>query len=822
MSGTQGSASSLLTRRNFLKTGAIAAGGIWAGSALGCAPEQEGEGDAQQQLPEEQIFNGGCKPNCFHGCQLRVHVREGKVVKTSAAPYPNPEFNRICLRGLSHVENIYNSDRVLHPLRRVGERGEDQWEQISWEEAIDEIAEKFTGYQKEFGQSSVMKCAVSGNYGVINGSYTSIFFNAINASTMAPNLDMGNAVGLNRVVGWAGTWMGNDPRDLKNAKNIFIWGNNITDAQIHEWHFVADALEAGANLIVIDPIFTQLAAKANMFVPIRPASDAALILSMMYVIIDEDLIDRDFMANYTVAPFLVREDTGMFLRMSDLGVEPAEGPEDPTTGQPTVVDPYVVWDESASKAVQLGEASAMALEGEFDVEGVKCHTAYTLLKEDVMDYPPAEATKICDVPEDTIIELAHLACDGPVTHRVGWGPQAYDNGVHPHHAGAALAAITGQMCQEGAIYGCADINGFTGFNAAMTTPATPVTSPSIPNLVMADVMKTGKFLDQDINVKALWVYQGNPICTFTDSNSKINDVFGKIEFIVTVDSIMTDTARYSDIVLPCAQFFEYEDILASGNNMHAVHCDKAIDPPGEAKPDTEIMRMLADKMGLSDLYSMSDEDWLREYLNTDACKQLGMTYDELKEKKCVRWAPDPLVRWTDHKFLTPSGRMEFYVEAPTPLANVGQTVDVEREHLPHFFQPHEAWPENPLHEKYPFVLMSERPRYRVHGQWAYNKVLRELDPEPTVKINPADAAAKGIKDGDHVDCFNDRGHAVAKAVLSEAIRPGTMVYPKSWQINQHISGGWSELSSSSFDPVMVNQSYMDVLCDVKLWEGADE
>ena len=97
-----------------------------------------------------------------------------------------------------------------------------------------------------------MKCAVSGNYGSINGGFTSKFFSSINASTMAPSLDLSNAIGLNRVVGWAGTWMGNDPRDLKNAKNIFIWGNNITDAQIHEWHFVADAIEAGSNVIVVD------------------------------------------------------------------------------------------------------------------------------------------------------------------------------------------------------------------------------------------------------------------------------------------------------------------------------------------------------------------------------------------------------------------------------------------------------------------------------------------------------------------------------------------------------------------------------------------
>jgi anaerobic selenocysteine-containing dehydrogenase len=165
--------------------------------------------------------------------------------------------------------------------------------------------------------------------------------------------------------------------------------------------------------------------------------------------------------------------------------------------------------------------------------------------------------------------------------------------------------------------------------------------------------------------------------------------------------------------------------------------------------------------------------------------------------------------------------MEFYVEKPAPFMEQGQTIDVEREHLPHFFEPGEAWPDNPLHATYPFVLMSERPRFRVHSQWYNNKYLRELDPEPTVKINPIDAKARGIKSGDHVECFNDRGHAVALASVNEAIRPGTLVYPKSWQLKQHKAGGWSELSASFFDPVMVNSSFMDVLCEVKLWEGGN-
>ncbi len=808
-----------MTRRTFFKTSAVVAGGLWASSALACAPSD----DAIATQPEEgeQVFQCVCKPNCFESCHLNVHVREGKVVKTSMAPFPDPAFNRICHRGLSHVGNIYDPDRVLYPLRRVGERGADEWERITWDEAIDEIAEKFTAYQEEFGPESIVFSQVSGNYGTINGGHTSTFASAINSSTMSASLDLSNAVGLNRVVGWAGLWLGNEAADMKNAKHVFFWGNNVTDAQVQEWHFVADAIEAGANTIVIDPIYTQMAAKAAQFVPIRPAADAALILSMMNVIIAEDRINPEFMLAHTVAPFLVRQDNGKFLRMSDLGVAPTKGPEDPETGEATEIDPVAVWDATENKAVALDDAKNPSLEGEFTADGIVCNTAYTLLKNDVAMYTPEYASPLCDVPVEKINELSQLATDGPVFHRAGWGPQAYDNGVHPHHAGAALAAITGQIGFPGAVYGTADWNAYYGWNAEMTV-AGEVTSPTIASLVLPDVVESGKFKGEDITIKALYCYQGNPLCTFVNSNRFLN-MMNNIEFIVTVDLMLTDTARYSDIVLPCAHFFEYEDVVGQGPCNHVIHSDMAIEPLGEAKPDSEIMRLLADKMGL-DIFSRTNEEWLEEYVDTEASAALGISYAALKEGP-IRWlagsSEEPYVRWADYQFFTPSGRMEFYLEDPQPNSDQGQEVDLERERLPRFFPPTEAWPDNPLYATYPFVLMSERPRFRVHGQWFNNAYLRELDPYPTVKINPQDAAAKGINNGDLVECFNDRGIAVATASLNDAIRPGTLVYPKSWQMNQHVAGGWSELSSSSFEPVAVNQSYMDELCDIRLWEGAE-
>ena len=325
-------AASGLTRRSFLKsTGAVAAAaaagsaGLLATSGVAQAVAYEA---GQTEGDGEQIFCGVCRGNCSGTCKLNLHVVDGKIVKTSKRSFnsfPDGRVDRICLRGLSQVYNVYGPNRIQYPMRRVGERGSGEWERITWEEAIKEITDEWKRIQAEYGEQAIAYTRGSGNLGAISGVASpmyNVFFNKINASMIKIARDQANTRGINRVVGNLGDWVLNDPSDFKNAKTLFVWGANITDAQIHDWHFVADAQDAGTKLVVIDPIMTQLAARADMWVPVKPATDAALALSMMHVMVTEDAVNKPFLRDSTCAPFLVRSDTGKFLRMSDLGVEP--------------------------------------------------------------------------------------------------------------------------------------------------------------------------------------------------------------------------------------------------------------------------------------------------------------------------------------------------------------------------------------------------------------------------------------------------------------------------------------------------------------------
>lgn len=820
----EGTGGTLVSRRSFLKTTGLAAGA----TALACGAQPVLRTLAADYVPGqagaegEQIVNCVCRPNCVGFCRHNVHVRDGRVVKTSMAPFPDAKYNRICLRGLSHVQRIYDPDRIKYPMKRAGERGENKWERITWDEAITEITDKFKSIQDEYGKQAVAFFTMSGNHSLLNGTLPGLgsrFQNLIGGTAIDVCTDSALQVGYCRVVSYAPTDLNtcNEPADWANSRVILLWGYNLTEANIHNWHFVADAMESGAKLIVIDPVYTHAASKADMYVPCRPGSDPALIMSMIHVILSEKLYNEEYVTAHTVAPFLVREDSGLFLRMSDLGVTPAEGPPD-AQGQPTYIDPAAVWDLSTGTAVAVGSVQAPAIEGTFMVNGVKVRTAFDLLKEEAAKYTPEEASKLTDVASDTIRELAVLASGEKVANLGGFGSQSYTNGVMCGHALATLAGITGNIGVSGGTSGYL-WQFYPGIDWYFTFPTFEF-GPKVPTLVFQDVVRSGEYKGQPFPVKALHVSHANPFSNMVDQNVWLNETLPGLELVVVRDMVFSDTARYADYLLPVPHWYETEEIShVGGQHPYIQHSAKAIDPLFEAKSDADIYRLLADKMGIGEYFSKTDAEYIDEILATPLSEQMGISYASLKEQGVIRYLPDPYIAFENAAFLTPSGRLEFYVEKPMTRMDYGQTIDVEREHLPRFYPPAEAWPDNELYGKYPLVLMSERPRFRVHTQWWGVPWLRELEPEPILKINSSDAAARDIANGDYVEVFNDRGHAVAKAVVTEGIRPGAMTYPKGWQKSQHVAGSFSELTSSRHDPVGVNSSFFDVLADVRKWNG---
>lgn len=760
---------------------------------------------------EEQIFSCNCIGNCQSRCRLHVHVRDGKVVKTSMAPFPDQRYNRVCLRGLSHVQRIYDPNRIKYPMKRVGKRGEGKFERISWDEAIKTITTKFKEYQKEYGNQSVAFSSVSGTMSFLHGYYSSYRISNLMKATLTDySLDMSDTFGLGRVIGVGGNFnQRSDPADLVNAKTIIIWAANMTDSHPHDWRFVVDAQQKGAKIIVIDPRFTTAASKADKWLSIRPGADPALAMSMAQVIISEKIYDEECLLNKTVAPFLVREDTKKFLRLSHLtGVEPEGDPRN---------DPYIVWDSESNEAKSFKDVSSPALEGSFTVKGIKVNTSFTLLKEAMAQYPPEQIADICEIKAEDIREVARLyAQNKPASMYNGF--IQYNNGLQTGHAWGILASLTGNIGVKGASLGH---NGYSGYNLNLGQFFYPTGKPEhhiVPWVYLKQVLESGTFKGKPHPIKALYIYASNVVSNTANQNEVIEKIINPMDFIVVVDMVETDTTKYADILLPASHWFERYDFAQGPDQPTTTLSEKAIEPAGEAKSDMEIFSLIGREMGFEEYFKNSDEEWIQMLIDTDKARNDGLTWERLKKEKVIQTLPSEWINWEGQIFPTPSRRLEFYLEDPEPRIDCGIEIDKSKEHLPIFEPPIEAWPDNPLKKKYPLVYHTERQRWRLHTQWHNSPWLKEMDQEPIIKINSADAKQRKIKNNDLVKVFNDRGHAVVRAKIADGQRPGMVTVPKGWQRSQFISGSYQELTTDFCNTSDYNQPFYDVLCEVEKYE----
>lgn len=825
-------------RRAFLK-GTAATAGFAALAAVGCssdkpeepAPADDGAADvkadaepkpakAPVQAPPEEIYQGVCRGNCFGGCSLDVKVRDGKVVATTATKLPDPAYSRICQRGHSHLQRIYDPDRLKAPIRRVGERGAGEWEQITWDEAIDEITTKWKQYQSESGPESIAFMAGSGNFGVSATNYAGRLRDAMGGTLVQFCYDNCYFHAGLHAEGVGECFLGNEIADIVNAKYVFLWGTNPSVAQPQNWHFIMDAKEAGAKVVVIDPNFTLSAARADVFVPIRPGTDNALLMAMINEIVDNGWIDADYIKASTVGPYLVKASDGKFLRGSDIGIEPTTTTN--AAGKEVTVDPIMVRDADGNVGT-VEEIANPVIEGSFEIEGNEVTCAYTMLVESCKPWTVARAAELCDIPESTIKDLAKMYAEGPSTIYQGFGPDHYVNGERVYFTQYAMAAITHNVGRPGA--SCGYDWTYAGLmkyvKPALLTPQGAAASLTTVSPAMLEQVKAKEVEGKPFDLRSLYIWVSNPLGNQTDRNSWI-ELFNMLDLVVVVDMRLGDTANYADIVLPCVHWFESTEIMPQ-TSPYLVLQEKAIDPLYESKTDVEIVNLLARGMGIEN-FEMTIEDYLAGTLNNDLAKADNITWDRLKKEKVIKiLSGEPhYIHGESGVFRTASTRLNLYYESPTPYIVYGQSFDVEKNRLPYWEPPCEAWPEtvaefeaNPLAERFPLIFTTERNKMKCHTQWGHSPWLLELYNEPVIRIHPTDADARGIKEGDYVRAFNDRGEAVFRANIHPGARPGVVIAPKGWEEDQFKKGHYSNLTSRAFNPFTPNNCFFDALIEIE-------
>lgn len=838
MSGTK-SPHAGLTRRSFLKTTGVVAGAAAIAGVATPSLQALAEDGKNGEAAEDKVVYNWCGGNCggMMCCRLKGIVREGKLVqvKPVEGDPDHPSFKTGCVKGQTNPQRLYGTKRILYPLKRVGERGAGEWERISWDEAISTIVDKITFYQEQYGDSSVAFWHSFVSLGVLSGALSTCMpggaRNGLSIS-LERFLQKTGATILTPAADQAGTWaslaLGDSMKataqsELLNSKAILIWGANPIGASRSAWNFYKKAQENGAKLITIDPRFQISAAQSDLYLPIRPSTDGLLALAMCNWIIDNDLVDWEFMRNESCAPFLLKDD-GSYLRLSDLGMEPEEGSVDAKTGAPKKIDAEVVYDEKTQTFGSSNKVKDPAVKGSFEVNGLTVRTVYDYVYERIKEHTVEKAAEVCDLPIEKIEEVARIyATTKPATIATVQGVGHYLNSRHNYKNFALLACLTGNLGKPGSFINFQQqiegedhgtpIGGSTDTSQLIKVEGAKKVF-NMTGMYLPEVLETGKLGSEDLTIKMVYNYQGNPLACDSGRQELIKAI-KKLDFFVVADPYMSDTARYADIVLPIALTWEKED-AAGGFSMF----EKAVEPAGECKADMDVFRMLADKMGLPDLYDKTDEEYMRAALDTPFNKANGFTYDDYKEKgflvkfadqvQSAPAAPAPKVRYT------------FYLEKPQAKNPTARVMDREIESRPYWEEPLESSVNSPEYKKYPLFGFSVHEIY--HGQSAFVDVpwLNELRPEPRIEIHEEAAKARGIKQGDTVRVFNDRGFFVCKAVVTKGIRPDCVLLPHGWQTDDFIAGHSQDLTRIDMDPMTGNSCYNEILCEVELYKGGAE
>ena len=814
-----------ISRRSFLKTSAAAAGVAALGGASTVALA------ASKDVPtgEEQVFYTTCRGNCMNACELKATVRDGKLVKTGRFDYPYPEYNRLCLKGLSHVEKVYEPMRIHYPMKRaswspqnpnIDKRGDGTWERISWDDAIKYCADEYMRISKTYGNTSLVHWTMTGSYCSVNtgnmGAYGRMTY-LFGFTTMGTATDFNVINGSIQMLGGGSSGAGtNAHADMVNARTMVLWGINPTESQPQSWHHIIEAMDNGCTLISIDTTFNTSASKADIWVNVRPGSDAFLAMAMIRYLISEGKVNEAFMKKSSDAVLLVGPNK-KYYRVSDTR-ELAEGE----------ADDFIVFDEADGELKPLAEASSPALHGSADVDGFKLRTVYDILIERADEYTLERAEVVCQVPKETIIQVADLIYRGPTWIYQGFGVDRYMNAWSAVMAATTLSIITGNLGKPGASAGYSMFIGteWKDFVQPYYTPYLP-DGPAITISVMqmAQVCRDGTWKGQPQPLKGLFIEGSNGLNSVCNRNELMRDVFGTMEFIAIVEMLWTDTCFYSDIVLPCSSWFEEDDVYGNvAAHMFVQICEKAIEPLYESLPDFEICKRLCAAMGKPAFEGIEPLDYLKgAILPLEAQNTFQpVTYELLREKKVIPYCDPHYIHGAGGVFPTPSGRAQIYNEAPA-VANYGIPHTNEADdRWPHFEVPYEAWPEtvdkypaNKLAAKYPLTYYQEHQRWRVHSTWSHVPLLRELDPEPILKMNPVDAEKRGIKNHDYVRAFNDRGECVLKCIVTNAQRPGQINIPKGWHSDQFIAGHYQALTVQYLNPISDNQGYFDNLVEVE-------
>ncbi|MBC7698634.1 MAG: molybdopterin oxidoreductase family protein [Bacteroidia bacterium] len=246
-----------------------------------------------------KTFHGGCPHDCPDTCSMVYTVKDNKLISVKGNPDHPMTRGGLCVKLKDYEKRHYHPDRLLYPMKRTGPKGSKQFERITWDEALDTIVSKWQTIIKENGPRAIMPASYLGNQGLVHGlNGGDAFFNRLGATVTERTF-----CGEGSCTAWlltVGPTAGVDPESFIHSKYIVIWACNSVSTNLHHWHIIHEAQKKGVKVVVVDSYASKTAKEADWHIAPKPGTDGALVMAMMNVIIEEGLVDQDYVDNYTV------------------------------------------------------------------------------------------------------------------------------------------------------------------------------------------------------------------------------------------------------------------------------------------------------------------------------------------------------------------------------------------------------------------------------------------------------------------------------------------------------------------------------------------
>lgn len=744
-------------------------------------------------------------PGCHGGCGVLAYVSKGKLLKIEGDPEHPWSQGRLCARVLAITQYIYHPDRVRNPLKRVGERGENKWLEITWEEAFNLIEARMKIIREDHGPESVIFamgtgrdippwiCMLAYAYGSPN-----VMFSLSGISCYSPRISAVETIQGDYTVFDAGQWLNekyDDPK-YKVPECIMIFGYNIpaTCPDNLFGHWLVDLMKKGSKIIAVDPRLSWFASRAAVHLPVRPGTDGALAMGLLKVMIDEELYDRNFLKRWTNASHLLYMSTGKLVRENEL-VNGGSGGN------------FVVWDDDTRSPVVWDSSEAWfkrenvnpSLSGEFEIRKtdgslVKAITVWDAFLKELKHYSLKKVSEITLVAEKDIREAAMLYSKSKPAS-IHWGvPIDMNPSITPTvHAITLLWCLTGNLDIPGG-------NVISRYAFDAVAYALPGAEGVIKlKTEEQDTKRIGRdrygplkkfiwrahtdlaleqiFTEEPYPIKGMWIQGTNLIGGIGLDPKKWVKALKKLDFVVAVDLFHNPTTQLADLVLPAASFLEKDGVRSWWVPLQVMQKAVQVD---ECRPDVEINFELAKRFDPEFKWKTIHD------LFDDILENSGMTWSQLKERGGWALPPEgtasaPYLRY-EKGLLREDGKPGFHT--PSGLVEIYSTLREEwgLKPIPHYKEPPFTPISRPdLSKEYPLILCTGRrsPAY-FHSEHRNIPWLRQIHPEPLVEIHPKTAEKYGISHGDWLWVENWMGKCRLKAKV-------TLVVPEWMVMAEH---GW--------------------------------